>query len=107
VTLMESIKLILLATAVLAITSLAIGTTLLAQAKSPNANSQFIDNRHSHTSIGDEIGEITGNEAVVQNTDESHTNTNFNYNRGETFEERSKENIHDKPNTGGNSDKGD
>ena len=95
-TLMKSIKLILLATAVLAIASLAVGTTMQAQAK-------FIDNRHSHTSIGDEIGEIKGNEAVVQNTDESHTNTNFNYNRGDTFEERYKENTHDK---GGNSDKG-
>ncbi|HEX7179592.1 MAG TPA: hypothetical protein VF220_07685 [Nitrososphaeraceae archaeon] len=94
-----------LATTIIA--SLAVGTTIQAQAKSPNANSQFIDNRHSHTSIGDEIGEIKGNEAVVQNTDESHTNTNFNYNRGETFEERYKENTHDKPNTGGNSDNGD
>ena len=62
-------------TMVVTIAALVIGTTIQAQAKSPNANSQFIDNRHSHTSIGDEIGEIKGNEAVVQNTDESHTNS--------------------------------
>jgi hypothetical protein len=93
---MNSIKLILSATALLAIASLVVGITIQTQAKSPNANSQFIDNRHSHTSIGDGIGEIKGNEVVVQNTDDSHTNTNFNYNRGDTFEERYKVNTHDK-----------
>ena len=104
-TLMESIKLILLATAVLAIASLAVGTTIQAQAKSPNAKSQFIFNSHSHS----DVTELKGNDGNVLNTDDSHSNYNDNTNRpyeGECCADRVRENTHDKPNTGGNSDNG-
>jgi hypothetical protein len=42
---------------------------------------KLIDNRHSHTSLGDTIEDLQGNEAVVQNDGDSHYNSNFNYNR--------------------------
>ena len=69
---MKSIKLILLATAVLAIaSSLAVGTTIQTQGKS-------VFNSHSHTRIGDEIGEIKGNDGSGLNMDDSHSNRNDN-----------------------------
>ena len=105
-TLLKSIKLILLATAVLAIASLVVGTTIQAQAKSEHAKSQFIFNSHSHS----DATELKGNDGSVLNTDDSHSNTNDNTNRpyeGECCADRVRDNTHDKPNTGGNSDNGD
>jgi FlaG/FlaF family flagellin (archaellin) len=95
VILMKSIMLILLATAIIA--SLAVGTTIQAQAKSPNAHSQYIYNQHSHS----DITGLKGNDGSVTNTDEYHSNINDNTNReGDTPEERSNVNTHDKPNNG-------
>lgn len=93
--LMKSIKLILLATAVLTIaSSLAVGTTIQTQGKS-------VFNSHSHTRIGDEIGEIKGNDGSVLNTDDSHSNRNDNTNRpyeGDCCEDRVRDNTHPIPN---------
>ena len=99
------IKLILLVTAVLAIASLAVGTTIQTQAKST------VFNEHSHSTIknGNGNGELTSNDGSVLNTDGYHSNTNDNTNRpyGDTPETRSQGSTHDIPNKGGNSDKGD
>ena len=88
------------------IASLAVGTTIQAQAKSEHAKSQFIFNSHSHS----DATELKSNDGNVLNTDDSHSNTNDNTNRpyeGECCADRVRDNTHDKPNTGGNSDNGD
>jgi hypothetical protein len=77
-----------------------------AQGKSENAKDQFIFNSHSHS----DVTGLKGNDGNVLNTDDSHSNSNDNTNRpyeGECCADRVRENTHDKPNTGGNSDNGD
>jgi hypothetical protein len=109
VILMNSIKLILLATAVLAVASLTVGTTIQAQAKT-------ILNTHSHSNAET----LQGNDGSVLNTDNPdiggpfHSNTNDNTHRpyeplyeGECCADRVRTNTHDIPNKGGNGDKGD
>jgi hypothetical protein len=97
---------------------LAVGTILFVQqnatsnqtSSNQTALGKSVFNSHSHTIIGDEIGEIKGNDGSVLNTDDSHSNRNDNTNRpyeGECCADRVRENTHDKPNTGGNSDNGD
>jgi hypothetical protein len=95
---LKSLKLILLATAVLAIASLAVATSIQAQGKS-------VTNTHSHT---DEKG-TKSNYGIISNTDDSHSNYNDNTNRhydGECCGDRERDNTHPKPNPGGNSDNG-
>ncbi|MGH9979622.1 MAG: hypothetical protein ACRD8Z_27850, partial [Nitrososphaeraceae archaeon] len=73
---MKSIKLILLATAMLVIASLTVGTTIQAQAKT-------IFNTHSHSNAET----LEGNDGSVLNTDNPdiggplHSNTNDNTHR--------------------------
>ena len=101
---MKSINLILLATAVLAIASLVVGTTAI-QAQAKN-----IFNQHAHSNINK--GEIKGNDGSVMNcsgplcfdstgspVDKYHSNTNDNTNRpvGEDGV-RSHTNAHEIPN---------
>jgi hypothetical protein len=106
-------KSVISATVLLAITmvstiaSLTVGTTIQAQAKT-------IFNSHSHTLIGDEEGEIKGNDGSVLNTDDPdiggpyHSNTNDNTNRPVGDDGiRSHTNTHSIPNEGGNSDNDD
>jgi hypothetical protein len=64
-------------------------------------NNQFVFNSYSHLKISEKHC-ITGNKGWVLNDDNSYINSNFNYNSGDTFKERYKENTHDKPT---NSDK--
>jgi hypothetical protein len=93
---MKSAKLSLLPIAVLVITSLAVGTPTQVQAKS-------VTNSHSHT---DETG-TQSNYGIIQNTDDSHSNFNDNTNRhydGDCCLDRYRDNSHDMPNKGGNSD---
>jgi hypothetical protein len=97
VLLMKSIKLILLATAMLAVASLAVGTTIQAQAKST------VFNGHSHSTINSGNGELTSNDGSVLNTDGYHSNRNDNTNRpydGECCEDRVRDNTHPIPNNG-------
>jgi hypothetical protein len=65
---------------------------------------KHVFNQHSHTKI-DEKHSITGNDGSVLNEEDSHINSNFNTNRGDTFEDRSKCNSHSIPaNTGTDGD---
>jgi hypothetical protein len=62
---------------------------------------KLVFNHHSHTKIDEKHG-ITGNDGSVLNEEDSHFNSNFNTNRGDTFEDRNKCNSHSIPaNTGG------
>jgi hypothetical protein len=62
---------------------------------------KLVFNDHSHTKIDEKHG-VTGNEGSVLNEEDSHFNSNFNTNRGDTFEDRNKCNSHSIPaNTGG------
>ena len=78
------------------------------------AQAKYIFNQHSHTSIGDEEGEIKGNDGSVTNcngelceevtgSEKYHSNTNDNTNRpvGEDGV-RSHTNTHEMPNGNGN-----
>jgi hypothetical protein len=100
---MKSIKWSLLTTAALA--SLVFTLTIQQQnvEASSNKDDKLIFNQHSHTQIDEKHG-VTGNDGTVLNSEingeKSHTNTNFNTNRGETFEERSKCNSHSIPASG-------
>lgn len=107
---MKSIRLILLATTVLVIASIAVGTTTQAQAKN-------IFNQHAHSdglkgndgSVTNCSGELCFDSTGSQ-VDKYHSNTNDNTNRpydGECCADRVRTNSHDIPNKGGNSDKGD
>jgi hypothetical protein len=111
VTLMKPLKLILLATAVLAITSLVGGTIISMQ----QTQAKYITNQHAHS----DIENLKGNDGSVTNcsgencanswgSEKYHINTNDNTNRpvGEDGV-RSHTNSHEMPNKGGNSDKGD
>jgi hypothetical protein len=111
VTLMESLKLILLATAVLAIASLVGGTIF----SIPQTQAKYIFNQHAHS----DVDNLKGNDGSVTNcsgdncanawgSEKYHINTNDNTNRpvGEDGE-RSNTNAHEMPNKGGNSDKSD
>jgi hypothetical protein len=93
---MKSIKWTLLATAALALLVLALTIQQQNVAAFNDKNNQFVYNKHSHTQISEDHG-ITGNEGNILNDGTSHYNDNFNYNRGETFEERFKSNFHTKP----------
>ena len=99
---MKSINLILLATAVLAIASLVVGTTTI------QAQAKYIFNQHSHS----DIENLKGNDGSVTNcsgtncfdstgspVDKYHSNTNDNSNRpvGEDGV-RSNTNSHEIPN---------
>jgi hypothetical protein len=83
-------------TALLAIASLVVGTTIQAQAKT-------IYNTHSHSNAET----LEGNDGSVLNTDTTHSNTNDNTHRpydGDCCADRVRTNTHDIPNTGGSSD---
>ena len=107
---MNPIKLILLATAVLAIASLVVGTISIQQ----QAQAKYIYNTRSHS----DIENLKGNDGSVTNcsgencldstgspVDQYHSNTNDNTNRpaGEDGV-RSNTNSHEIPNKGGNSE---
>lgn len=67
---------------VTALASLAIALTIQQQDVTAfSDNNQFVDNRHSHTHCGTEIGSCTGNDGSVTNDDSTHTNNNFNSHR--------------------------
>ena len=67
---------------VTALASLAIALTIQSQDVAAfNDNNQFVDNRHSHTHCGTEIGSCTSNDGSVTNDESTHTNDNFNSHR--------------------------
>ena len=96
----KSVKWSLLATAALA--SLVFVLTIQQQnvAAFNEKNNLAVFNTHSHTGISENHG-VRGNDGHVSNDGLSHHNDNFNANRGDTFEERSKSNDHSKPANGG------
>lgn len=93
---MESIKCCLLATAVLASLAFVLAIQQQNVAAFNDKNNQLVFNNHDHTQISEDHG-VRGNDGTVLNDKTSHYNDNFNSNRGETFEERSKCNSHSKP----------
>jgi hypothetical protein len=92
---MKSIKL-MIATAVLASLVFVLTTQQQNVTAFNDKNNQVVFNNHDHTQISEDHG-IQGNDGTVFNDKTSHYNDNFNSNRGETFEERSKCNSHSKP----------
>jgi hypothetical protein len=104
------IKLILMATAVLAIASLVVGTISIQQAQA-----KYITNTHAHSDVDNPLeksndGSVTNCSgescAASWGSEKYHINTNDNVNRpvGEDGV-RSNTNSHEMPNKGGNSDK--
>jgi hypothetical protein len=109
VILMKSINLILTTTTLATLAALAIALTIHSQQNVTafnEKNNNFVSNTHNHLRIGDFEGgieEIQSSSGSVYNDEDEHSSSNYNSEREDT----DKENIHDKPNTGGNSDKGD
>jgi hypothetical protein len=77
-----------------AVASLTIALTIQEQDVSAfnDKNNIFVFNSHSHTSC--KTGECTGNDGLVSNDKDTHSNDNFNSNRPEP----QKLHSHDKPN---------
>ena len=89
--------LLLVATLAIAAAAAASATTTTNDV-SAEKRERDIYNTHSHTQIlpdddGDGFGTVTGNDGSVLNTQDSHTNNNFNSNREDT----QKTNEHDIP----------
>ena len=93
---MKSVKCFLLATAVLASLAFVLAIQQQNIAAFNDKNNQLVFNNHDHTQISEDHG-VRVTMVPVLNDKTSHYNDNFNSNRGETFEERSKCNSHSKP----------
>jgi hypothetical protein len=95
---MKTILLILTVTSILAVLAATIAVTQSQNVAAFNEKNNLLTyNSHDHTQISEKHG-IRGNDGTVYNDANTHQNDNFNTNRGETFEERAKSNVHDKPN---------